>query len=132
MGFIKEFLTTLILVLILIGFLYNHFSKDERDLPDSFFHNLYKLLASATGVPISNEPADDSNREWAKILQRQNFSKNYIKFIIIQTKQAHMAVYKAPSRSKKRKHSNREADSDFYVEDEPKKQSNIIFKWRAF
>ena len=26
-------------------------------------------------------------------------------------------VYKAASRSKKRKHSNREADSDFYVED---------------
>ena len=41
-------------------------------------------------------------------------------------------VYKAPSRSKKRKHSNSEADSDFYVEDEPKNQSNIIFKWRAF
>ena len=30
-------------------------------------------------------------------------------------------VYKAPSRSKKRKHSNSEADSDFYVEEEPKK-----------
>ena len=76
MGFIKEFITTLILVLILIGLIYNHFSKDERDLPDSFFHNLYKLLASASGVPISTEPADDSNREWAKILQRLNFSKN--------------------------------------------------------
>ena len=34
---LDEFLTILILVLILIGFLYNHFSKDERDLPDSFF-----------------------------------------------------------------------------------------------
>ena len=40
MGVIKEFLTLLILVLILIGFLYNHFSKEERDLPDSFFHTL--------------------------------------------------------------------------------------------
>ena len=75
-GFIKQFLTTLILVLIFIVFLYNHFSKDERALPDSFFHNLYKLLASASGVPISTEPADDSNRDWAKIVQKLNFSKN--------------------------------------------------------
>ena len=37
MGVIKEFLIILILVFILIGFLYNHFSKDKRDLPDSFF-----------------------------------------------------------------------------------------------
>ena len=41
MGFIKEFITTLILVLILIfiliGFLYNHFSKDERHFPIHFF-----------------------------------------------------------------------------------------------
>ena len=36
MGVIKEFLTILILLAILIGFLYNHFSKDDRDLPDSF------------------------------------------------------------------------------------------------
>ena len=76
MGVMKEFLTILILAFILIGLLYNHFSKDDRDLPDSFFQNLYKLLASASGVPISTEPADDSNREWAKILQRLNFSKN--------------------------------------------------------
>ena len=76
MGVLNEFLTILILVLILIGFLYNDFSKDERDLPVSFFQNLYKLLAPASGVPISTEPADDSNREWAKILQRLNFSKN--------------------------------------------------------
>ena len=34
---ITEFLTILILLAILIGFLYNHFIKDERDLPDSFF-----------------------------------------------------------------------------------------------
>ena len=47
MGVIKEFLTILILVFILLGFLYNHFSKDERELPDSFFQNQYKLLASA-------------------------------------------------------------------------------------
>ena len=37
MGGIKEFLTILILILIVIGFLYNHFSKDAKDLPDSFF-----------------------------------------------------------------------------------------------
>ena len=37
MGVIKEFLIILILVLILIGFLYNHFSKDEGDLPDFIF-----------------------------------------------------------------------------------------------
>ena len=37
MGVIKEFLTIFILVLILIGFLYNHFSKYERDLSNSFF-----------------------------------------------------------------------------------------------
>ena len=49
---IKELLTILILLVILIGFLYVHFIKDERDLPDSFFPNLYKLLASASGVPI--------------------------------------------------------------------------------
>ena len=54
----------------------NDFSKDERDLPDSFFHNLYKLLASASGVPISTEPADVSNEERAKLIQRLNFSKN--------------------------------------------------------
>ena len=36
-------------------------------------------------------------------------------------------VYKAPSRSKKRKHSNSEADSDFYVEDEPKKSIKYNF-----
>ena len=53
MGVIKEFLTILIFLAILIGFLYNHFSMDERDLPDSFCHNLYKLLSSAAGVPIS-------------------------------------------------------------------------------
>ena len=55
MGVIKEFLTILIFLAILIGFLYNHFSMDERDLPDSFCHNLYKLLSSAAGVPISLE-----------------------------------------------------------------------------
>ena len=66
MGVIEEFLTILILLLILIGVLYNHFSKDERDLPDSFFQNLYKLLASASGVPISTAAADDSNREWGR------------------------------------------------------------------
>ena len=37
MGVIKEFLTILILFLIRIWFLYNGFSKDERDLRDSFF-----------------------------------------------------------------------------------------------
>ena len=37
MGVIKEFLTILILVLILIWFLDNHFRKDDRDLTDSFF-----------------------------------------------------------------------------------------------
>ena len=36
-GVIVEFLTIFILVLILIGFLYNHFSKDEMEFPDSFF-----------------------------------------------------------------------------------------------
>ena len=59
MGVIKEFLTILILLAILIGFLYNHFSKDDRDLPDTFFHNLYKFLSSAAGVPISLETGDD-------------------------------------------------------------------------
>ena len=76
MGLIKEFLTILILVLIVIGFLYNHFSKDERDLPDSFFHNLDELLAGASGVQISTELTDDSSREWENILQRLNISKN--------------------------------------------------------
>ena len=94
MGVIKEFLTILILVLILIGFLYNHLNKYQRDLPDSFFHNLYKLLASASGVPISTETAEDSNREWEKIVQRLNFSMNYIKYFIAQTKKAHMVGFK--------------------------------------
>ena len=76
MVFITEFLTIIILVLILIGLIYNHFSKEERDHRDSFFQNLYKLLAFASGVPISTDTADDSNREWAKILQRLNLSKN--------------------------------------------------------
>ena len=76
MGVIKEFLTILILLTIPIGFLYNHFSKDERDLADSFFHNLYKLLSSATGVQISSEPSDDPNRQLEKILQKINLSKN--------------------------------------------------------
>ena len=61
MGVIKEFLKIFILVFIFIGFQYNHFSKNDRDLPDSFFQNLYKLLAAASGVPISTELADDSN-----------------------------------------------------------------------
>ena len=61
MGVIKEFLTILILVLILIGFLDYHFSKEERDLPDSPFENLYKLLASASVVPISPEQTQPSN-----------------------------------------------------------------------
>ena len=52
-GVLKEFVTILILVLILIWSLYNHFSKDERDHPDSFFHNLYKLLASASGSNLN-------------------------------------------------------------------------------
>ena len=76
MGLIKEFLTILILVLIVIGFLYNHFSQDERDLPHSFFHNLDELLAGASGVQISTELTDDSSREWENILQRLNISKN--------------------------------------------------------
>ena len=92
MSVINEFLTILILVLILIWFLYNHFSKEEGDLPDSIFQNLYKLLASACGVGTSSEAADDSNRECATILQRLNLSKNSIKFIIIQTKKAHMVL----------------------------------------
>ena len=37
MGIIKEFLTILILVLILLAFLCNPCSKDESDLPASFF-----------------------------------------------------------------------------------------------
>ena len=44
MGVIKEFLTILILVLILIEFLYKHFSKDERDLHESFFR-IYIYIA---------------------------------------------------------------------------------------
>ena len=36
-GVITEFQTILILLLILIGCLYNHFSKDEKDLPASVF-----------------------------------------------------------------------------------------------
>ena len=64
LGVIKEFQTILILVFILIGFLYNYFTKEERDLSDFLFHILYKLVASASGVPISTEPSDDSNREW--------------------------------------------------------------------
>ena len=51
-------------------------SKDERDLPDSFYQNLYKLQAAALGFAISTEPAYDSNREWEKITQIVNFSKN--------------------------------------------------------
>ena len=41
MDVINEFLTILILVFILIGFIYIHFTKDERELPDSIFQNLY-------------------------------------------------------------------------------------------
>ena len=37
MGLIMESLTILILIFILIGFLYNHFSKDERHFPIHFF-----------------------------------------------------------------------------------------------
>ena len=75
MGVIKEFLTILILDFILIGLLHNRFNKDQRDFPDSFFQNLYKLLASASGVRTSTETADDSNRELGKILQKLNFQR---------------------------------------------------------
>ena len=73
MGVIKEFLTILILVFFRIAFLYNNFSKDERDLPDSFFQNLYKFLAPASGLPISTEPADESNIESEKSFKGPTF-----------------------------------------------------------
>ena len=76
MGVIKEFLTILILLAIRIGFQYNHFSKDDLHLLDSFFHNLYKLLSSPAGVPISLETGDDPNRQWEKIVHKVNFRKN--------------------------------------------------------
>ena len=72
---IKEFLTILILLLIINGFVQNHFSTDEGDHPDSFLQNLYKFLASTSGDPISTEPADDSNREAAKILSKAKLFK---------------------------------------------------------
>ena len=36
MEVINEFVTILILLTILIGFLYKHFHKADRDLPDTF------------------------------------------------------------------------------------------------
>ena len=76
LGTVKEVITLVILLALLFGLMYNYFMRDERDLPESFFQNLYKLLASSSGLPITNQPIEGQNIEWAKVFKNLNFTKN--------------------------------------------------------
>lgn len=76
LGAVKEVITLVILLALLFGLMYNYFMRDERDLPESFFQNLYKLLASSSGLPITNQPIEGQNIEWAKVFKNLNFTKN--------------------------------------------------------
>ena len=76
LGTAKEVLTLVILIALLFGLTYNYFMRDERDLPESFFQNLYKLLGSSSGIPITNQAIEGQNIEWAKVFKNLNFTKN--------------------------------------------------------
>ena len=63
------------------------------DLLDSFFSDSIKIASKCLRVPISTVPADDSIRELEKIIQKLNFSKNLIKFIIIEAEKTRMVQF---------------------------------------
>ena len=47
---IKEYLAAVVIVLILLGLVYNLFARDEKDIPDEVFQKLYKLLTASGGT----------------------------------------------------------------------------------
>ena len=68
---IKELLTIFLVILILGGIIYNFFMKDEKDIPQEIFHQLYKLLASSAGVPHF---ASIEEKSWLRLKLQQNYT----------------------------------------------------------
>ena len=70
---VKDMLALLIILLIFAGLIYNFIAKDENDIPNEVFQNLYKLLKSNGGIPKSESPFIYSI--WAKKIRRRNSSE---------------------------------------------------------
>ena len=50
---IKEYLAVVVIVLILLGLIYNLLARDEKDIPEEVFQKLYKLLTASGGsMPV--------------------------------------------------------------------------------
>ena len=71
---LKEILPTLLIVLILLGILYNFFAKDDKDIPEEAFQKLYKLLTSAGGVMPRIGGINDE--KWVLSEIKQNYTVN--------------------------------------------------------
>ena len=68
----KEALTLAVIILIIVGLIYNFFMKDEKDIPDEVFQHLYKLLASSAGFPHF---ASIEEKSWLQLKVQQNYTK---------------------------------------------------------
>jgi hypothetical protein len=69
---IKEYLTVAVIILILLGILYNFFARDEKDIPDDVFQKLYKVLGASGGNVPSIGAIGDGKWQQLQIEPKNN------------------------------------------------------------